>query len=86
MTPRPVAGQRLGKHIPAESEHAGSNRITSVTMQCTVDTTIEQEVFSLFSMAPPRDYMSSPVVNQNENENEANPRQPREKDSAEGLL
>jgi hypothetical protein len=67
MTCRPVAGQRLCKHIP---KYAGSNRRTAVSMQRAITTTIEEEVFSMwfayihcwatdvFSMRPPRDCIS----------------------------
>jgi hypothetical protein len=37
-------------------------------------------------MGPARDYVIGPVVNQNENENGANPRQSRNKGSAEDQL
>jgi hypothetical protein len=50
----PIASQRVAKHIPATTNN-------SVAMQCAVNTKIEEEVFS---MGPPRDYISSPVVNQ----------------------
>jgi hypothetical protein len=51
---RPTARQRFGKHIPATTN-------TSVAMQRAVDTTIEEDVFSI---CPPRGYISSLVVNQ----------------------
>jgi hypothetical protein len=80
----PIARQRVAKHIPAEAnarnnstfiarqrpQYAGNNRITSVAMQRAVNTTIEEEVFSMwfayihcwttdvFSMGPSRDYIS----------------------------
>jgi hypothetical protein len=50
----PIASQRVAKHIPVTTN-------TYVAMQRDVYTTIEEEVFS---MNPPRDYISSPVVNQ----------------------
>jgi hypothetical protein len=78
VTCRPVAGQRLSKHVPAEgnSEYAGNNWITSISMQHAVNTTIEEAVFSMWfayihcwamdvsSKGPPQDYISSPVLNQ----------------------
>jgi hypothetical protein len=54
----------------------GNNRITYVAMESAVNTTIEEEVFSMwfayihfwatnvFSMDPPQDYISGTVVNQ----------------------
>jgi hypothetical protein len=57
----PIAIQRVVKHIPAEA-NARNNR-TSIARQRygkqTLSTT--QDVFS---MSPPPDYISSPVVNQ----------------------
>jgi hypothetical protein len=47
----PIARQRIAKHISTEanakqrSQYADSNRITSVAMQRTVNTTIDEEVF-----------------------------------------
>jgi hypothetical protein len=54
MLYRPNYRQRVTKHIPATSN-------TSVAMQRAVDTTIHEDVFSV---NPPRDYISSPAVNQ----------------------
>jgi hypothetical protein len=45
---RPVAGQRLGKPHSRDNEYSGNNRITSVAMQRAVNTTIEEEVFSMW--------------------------------------
>jgi hypothetical protein len=57
-------------------QYAGNIRIISFAMQRVVNTTIEEEVFymwlayihcwetGVFSVVPPRDYISSPVVNQ----------------------
>jgi hypothetical protein len=54
----------------------GNNLIASVTMQRALNTSIEEKVFSMwfayihcwakdvFSIGPPRDYISSPLVNQ----------------------
>jgi hypothetical protein len=50
----PIARQRVAKHIPATTN-------TSIAMQRAVDTTIKEDVFP---MGPPRDCISSPVVNQ----------------------
>jgi hypothetical protein len=85
-----------------DNEYADHNWITSSSMQQYNNTTIEKAVFSMwfayihfwatdmFSMAPPRDSVSSPAVNQKsaelgmrEKENEASPRQSRKKGSAE---
>jgi hypothetical protein len=76
----------LGKgwvNILAFQRQRGNNRITSVAMQRALNTTIEEELFSVCfasihcwatnvsSMDPPRDYTNSPVVNQkSERENE----------------
>jgi hypothetical protein len=63
----PIARQRIAKHIPAEAntqnnrtfiarerpQYAGYNRITSVVMQHTVNTTIHEDVFSI---GPAEDY------------------------------
>jgi hypothetical protein len=58
----PIARQRVAKHIPAEA-NARNNR-TFIARQRggkRAFTTIEEAVFP---MGPPRDYISSPVVNQ----------------------
>jgi hypothetical protein len=39
--PYPFARQRVAKHVPA-------TRNNSVAMQCAVNTTIEEDVFSMF--------------------------------------
>jgi hypothetical protein len=49
----PIARQQVAKHIPATTN-------TSVAMQRAVNTTIEEDVFS---MDPPHHYISIPVVN-----------------------
>jgi hypothetical protein len=89
VTCRLIAGRWLCKHIPVETfwvntpligkannKYAGSTRITSVSMQLAVNTTIKEAVFyiwfvcihcwvkDMFSIVPPQDYISSPVVNQ----------------------
>jgi hypothetical protein len=58
-----------------QDEYAGNNQITSVAMQRVVNTTIEEEVFSMwlgyihcgatdvFSVGPPRDYISGTEPN-----------------------
>jgi hypothetical protein len=46
VTCRPVAGQRIGKHIPA-NKYAGNYRITFIDMQHDVNKTIEEEAFSV---------------------------------------
>jgi hypothetical protein len=57
-------------------QYAFNNRITPVAMQRVVNTTIKEAMFSIwlayihcwatdvFSVGPPRDYISNPVVNQ----------------------
>jgi hypothetical protein len=57
-------------------QYAFNNRITPVAMQRVVNTTIKEAIFSIwlayihcwatdvFSVGPPRDYISNPVVNQ----------------------
>jgi hypothetical protein len=57
-------------------KYADKSHIASIVMQYAVNTTIEELVFSVwfahihcwskdvFSMSPPRDYISSPVINQ----------------------
>jgi hypothetical protein len=84
VTYRPISRQRLGKHSRG-NEYTGNNRITSDAMQSAVNTTTEEEVFSMwfayihcyamgvFSMDSPRDYVSNTEQNrirENENENE----------------
>jgi hypothetical protein len=49
----PIVMQRVAKHIPATMN-------TSVAMQRSVDTKIEEDILS---MIPPREYVSGPVVN-----------------------
>jgi hypothetical protein len=49
-----IARQRVAKHSPATPN-------TSVTVQRAVNTTIEED---MFSMGPPRDYINSALVNQ----------------------
>jgi hypothetical protein len=44
-----------------DNQYAGNKRVISISMQRAVNTTIEEAVFSI---DPPRDYISSPVVNQ----------------------
>jgi hypothetical protein len=69
VTYRLTAKQRVAEHIPATTN-------TSVATQRAIDTTIEEDVFS---MDPPRGYVSDTEPNQvsrtlkNENENGACP-------------
>jgi hypothetical protein len=62
VTYRPIARQRLGKTHSRCNEYAGNNRIISVAIQNGVVNTTVEEV--MFSMVPPRNYISSTEQNQ----------------------
>jgi hypothetical protein len=57
-----IARQQVAKHIPAEA-NARKNR-TSIARQRRGKHAFETTGEGVFSMGPPRDYISSPVVNQ----------------------
>jgi hypothetical protein len=57
-----IARHRVAKHIPAEA-NARNNR-TSTTRQRRCKHAFETTEEDMFSMCPPQDYISSPVLNQ----------------------
>jgi hypothetical protein len=87
VTCRPVAGQRLGKHVPAEAYRETVGRPLLGNGTVNIITNFSETVFSVGSASRLyKGYRTQLNESQNQNENVASPRQSRKKGSAEDWL
>jgi hypothetical protein len=64
---RLIARQRLSKHVSTNTQHRSSVFCGSCCARCYAERTKHFSTMTdVFSMDPPRDYISSPIVNQNQ--------------------